>query len=604
MPSYTLEIQAFGYYGNDMPVMEIWSEGSLDSFYSISSFGTTISLTLTYGGSLPASLEFRFDDLSSESNRQIEIRSVLINDRHVNDGNILAVSLLSKSDNTTVDTSMGSFLFDSSEPDSSIFTPVTLTLTSGNDSLRRFDGGDYILDGLDGRDVIYLGSGADKVNGNDGKDIIRSGGGNDLLYGEDDDDRLYGQGGDDLIYGGNGDDFAFGNDGDDEIHGGAGNDRLVGHDGDDVITGGDGHDKIGGYNGADYLFGDAGDDQIIAGAGDDTVDGGAGNDIIYGGAGDDIINGGDGEDVIVGGEGKERLYGDDQNDIIYSGSTEMLSSLISYVLSNNVGVSFNSQTNSFYQYIGVGGTWSNADTAASAATLVGLSGVNGHLVTITSQTENAYILSLTGANRIWLSASDAATEGEWIWTSGPEAGQKFWTGGVLGSIHNSLYSNWQVNDPSAFNSLWDYAEQLSTGLWWSNSPLPITPGYVIEWEATSLLDDVDKTILNGGLGADTLYGSEGVDVFVIDNLEAIDTIYQFNPLERDYIDIRNILSYDSLLDDLTDFVQLTEAAGDTTISVDSDGSDNGSSFIDVAVLEGVTGLDINVLISGDNLLVS
>ena len=289
MPSYTLEIEALGLYMGDIPTLEIWSESFLNSSHSISSAGSFLSLTISYSGALPSSLEFRFDDLSSEAGRRIEIQSVRINDRYVNVQNFISTDSLEKEDETVVDTVLGGFLFDDSDPDSSVFTPVTLTLTSGDDVLRRYDGTDYILDGLSGRDVIYLGAGNDKVTGNAGNDILRGGAGHDLLYGEDDNDRLYGQDGDDMLYGGDGNDILYGNAGDDQLFGGNGNDRLVGHEGANTMVGGLGDDKLISGNGIDFLFGDGGADQIIAGGGNDTIDGGSGNDIIYGGAGDNLI---------------------------------------------------------------------------------------------------------------------------------------------------------------------------------------------------------------------------------------------------------------------------------------------------------------------------
>ena len=118
------------------------------------------------------------------------------------------------------------------------------------------------------------------------------------------------------------------------------------------------------------------------------------------------------------------------------------------------------------------------------------------------------------------------------------------------------------------------------------------------------MNAVDKSILNGGDGLDSLYGDDGIDIFVFDNLNDVDIVYNFDAAGRDQLDISNILSgYDFLTDDLTDFVQLTQSGGHTTLAVDSDGNANGSNYVDVAVLDSVTGLDLRVLIAGDNLLV-
>ena len=668
MPSYVLEIEAFGVYASDVPSLEIWADGVLDSTHSVMMSGTTILLTINYSGALPSSLEFLFDDASSESGRAIEIQSVKINNRYVNTGNYLSSDSLVKNASATVDVTNSSFLFNSSEPDSSEFTPVTLVLTLGNDTLRRFDGGDYILDGLAGRESIYLGSGNDKVNGNDGNDLLRGGGGIDLLYGEDGDDRLYGEGGND------------------EMYGNSGHDRINGHAGNDVITGGEGNDKIGGGTGTDYLFGDEGDDQIVGADGDDTIDGGDDNDLIYGGSGNDVLDGGNGDDIVAGnighdiikgnsgndvllgqagndvingGEGVDSLHGEDGNDTIdgglgrdvayggagddiiygghvdrdtlygedgndtlyagdsdrdflfggdgtdtlYSGSSATIDSLVTDILNDNAGVSYSADTNSFYKYVSTSADWTSANTAANSATLVGLSGVNGHLATITSAAENTFVGTVVGANDAWIGANDAGTEGEWGWTSGPESGQQF--SNALGLSVNGMYANWALLEPVDISGIEDYAVRRANGEWAANEDTLLNSGYVIEWDADSLLNDVEKTTLNGENDSDTLYGSDGIEMFIFDNTTGVDTVHDFDAAGRDWLDISDIITgYDPLADDLNDFVALTESAGNTTVSVDSDGAANGSNYTDIAVLNGVTGLDLYQMVHADNLVIS
>lgn len=649
MPTYTLEIEAFGIYTNDVPTLEIWADGVLDSSHTISSSGSAISLVISYSGALPSSLEFRFNDSSSETGRNIDLHSVKINDSHVNVGNYLSSDSLSQGGSSTVDIAESHFLFDDSEPDLSEFSPTTVTLTSANDIFKDLNSGiNHVIDGLAGRDVITLGSGNDKVYGNDGVDIVRTGAGSDLLYGGADDDRLYGDDGDDILYGGEGKDRLEGNNGDDELYGGEGNDQLYGKDDDDLLVGGNGNDTLNGGIGNDHIFGNAGTDFIIGGDGDDTVDGGSGNDTIdtgegndiidggdnndtvYADEGDDVINGGGGNDVLYGGadddeiwggEGRDTLHGDDGNDVLhggggsrnfmygdagadalYSSSSDTIDAAVADILSNNAGVVYSADTNSFYQYVSTGSTWSAANSAANSSTLTGLSGVNGHLATITSAVENTYIGTVVGSNDAWFGANDTTTEGVWSWGNGPESGQQF--SNFLGLSVNSMYENWAFLEPVDITGLEDYAIRRANGDWAAVEDTVTAPGYVIEWEATSLLDDVDKTTLNGGTEADNLYGSDGIDMFIFDNTTGVDTVHNFDAAGRDWLDISAIITgYDPLTDDLTDFIQLTEAAGDTTIAVDSDGAANGSSYTDVVVLDGTTGVDLNQLVAGDNLII-
>ncbi len=323
MPTYTLDLELLGTYLTDMPGFQIWANGSqLGSTYLISSSGSSISTSFTYGGALPSSLEFRFDDASGETPRTIEIQSVKINDRYVNTGNYLSSNSLVNGGNSTVDIAGGADIFDQNyEPPSSEFTiGATKTFTASFDFYRKISGAtDEVFDMLAGNDYAHTAAGDDKISGGAGNDFIRAGAGNDLLFGGADDDRLLGQDGNDEIYGGTGNDRLFGNDGDDELHGGAGNDKVNGHVGDDLMTGGDGNDLLNGGSGADIIYGDDGVDTLVGAAGADTLDGGAGNDVIYGGAGADQINGGDDDDILIGNGDDDIISGDAGNDQIVGG---------------------------------------------------------------------------------------------------------------------------------------------------------------------------------------------------------------------------------------------------------------------------------------------
>jgi len=319
MPNYLLELELLGDYLTDMPGFEIWADGALNSSYSISSAGTSISVNINYGGALPSSLQFRFNDALPETGRTINIQSVKINSYVVNQGNFLSASLLSNGGNSNVAVNNSSaLLFDESDPALSEFTiGATQTLTAGIDNVRAYNStSDHTFDMLDGNDYAHLGSGNDKINGGLGNDILRGEAGNDLLFGAAGNDRLFGDEGNDDLYGGNGNDSIQGGIGDDKIIGGDGNDRLNGQADDDIILGGNGDDKVIGGSGEDYLYGGDGDDQIVGGADNDTIDGGSGNDLGYGGLGDDFIDGGDGDDILVGHWGDDVINGGGDDDII------------------------------------------------------------------------------------------------------------------------------------------------------------------------------------------------------------------------------------------------------------------------------------------------
>lgn len=119
--------------------------------------------------------------------------------------------------------------------------------------------------------------------------LMRGTAADNVLHGTWRNDRAFGLDGDDLIYMGSGQDTAFGGDGDDTIWGEDGNDWLYGQDGNDFLKGGGGNDVL---NGGD------GNDRIKAGLGDDTIAGGGGHDLIESDAGADVISGGSGFDTV------------------------------------------------------------------------------------------------------------------------------------------------------------------------------------------------------------------------------------------------------------------------------------------------------------------
>ncbi len=125
---------------------------------------------------------------------------------------------------------------------------------------------------------------------------------------------------------------------------------------------------------------------------------------------------------------------------------------------NQTGKFFNPDNGHYYEFVSSSGiTWDQAKTDAEARTLYGL---NGYLVTITSDSENTLITSMAGGNG-WIGASDAQSEGIWKWVTGPELGSQFWTGDTnagtnstsnYGSSYNGQYSNWASSEPNNSDS--------------------------------------------------------------------------------------------------------------------------------------------------------
>lgn len=112
--------------------------------------------------------------------------------------------------------------------------------------------------------------------------------------------------------------------------------------------------------------------------------------------------------------------------------------------STTVGTAnFLPSTGHYYEYVSnLGITWTSANTAANSRTYFGL---QGYLATLTSQAEADF--SGSQASGVgWIGGSDAATEGVWLWVTGPEAGTNFWNGTAGGSSPNFAF--WNTGEPN------------------------------------------------------------------------------------------------------------------------------------------------------------
>jgi hypothetical protein len=100
-------------------------------------------------------------------------------------------------------------------------------------------------------------------------------------------------------------------------------------------------------------------------------------------------------------------------------------------------------TGHYYEYVAnLGITWTSANAAANSSTYFGL---QGYLATLTSQ-EEADFSGSQASGVGWIGGSDAATEGVWLWVTGPEAGTNFWNGTAGGSTPNFAF--WNTGEPN------------------------------------------------------------------------------------------------------------------------------------------------------------
>lgn len=131
----------------------------------------------------------------------------------------------------------------------------------------------------------------------------------------------------------------------------------------------------------------------------------------------------------------------------------------------------------FYRFVAAPGISQSA--AAAAAASFTFDGLTGYLATITSASEQAAVYAVIGNRSAWVDGNDTAVEGVWRWSSGPEAGQQYASGGagVSGS-----YVNWAGGQPDNANNEDCMHFYVHWPNLWNDVPCswPSNDGYVVE----------------------------------------------------------------------------------------------------------------------------
>ena len=165
-----------------------------------------------------------------------------------------------------------------------------------------------------------------------------------------------------------------------------------------------------------------------------------------------------------------------------------------------------------YEFIPGAFSFDQANTAAQG---LAFNGVNGHLVTITSAAENAFVSSLiaTIEHSVWIGATDRDVEGAWRWVTG----EQFWQGGSAGTPGPTVfYANWGLGQPDDFGSGQDVATIFGgsvanpalVGFWddggsgtGAGGSIFQRDGYIVEFDAAAVPEPATLFLLTGGLGA-------------------------------------------------------------------------------------------------------
>lgn len=149
----------------------------------------------------------------------------------------------------------------------------------------------------------------------------------------------------------------------------------------------------------------------------------------------------------------------------------------------------------YYELILATLDWDEARDAAAASSFRGSA---GYLATVTSAEEQQFLSTFVNpdATDAWLGGSDAASEGDWLWVTGPEAGDPI------------AYTNWQSSPPQPDNccdgEFGVFSENYLMG-WWDEfgtlpgadtwNDLPINPadliadytsGYIVEYSVNPI----------------------------------------------------------------------------------------------------------------------
>lgn len=154
------------------------------------------------------------------------------------------------------------------------------------------------------------------------------------------------------------------------------------------------------------------------------------------------------------------------------------------------GEIYNPTNGHLYEFVSNTLDWNDANAEAQTRTK---NGAQGYLATITSADENEFVASrLNGAG--WMGASDAATEGDWKWVGGPEAGTSFWSGldaNSGGSPVSGRYSSWGDGEPNNAGDE-DCTQYLSGSGFWNDLPCAGTTleAYAVEYGAPGDLPNV------------------------------------------------------------------------------------------------------------------
>jgi hypothetical protein len=175
-------------------------------------------------------------------------------------------------------------------------------------------------------------------------------------------------------------------------------------------------------------------------------------------------------------------------------------------------------------------SWDDASTLATGRTM---NGATGYLATVTTQAENDYLVERLQGDG-WFGASDAGSENDWQWVTGPEAGTSFWAGLSDGTPVSARFSNWAGGEPNDYDMGVpgeDCAQFYSNGSGWNDLPCgdALLNYYVVEYGAPGDMptapEDITFTVNVSSPSADVVPIASCLDLINVENNPELDNRY-------------------------------------------------------------------------------
>lgn len=363
--------------------------------------------------------------------------------------------------------------------------------------------------------------------------------GADTLTGTSGNDTINALGGNDTINGGSGNDTINAGDGDDTIALSAGVDTIEGGNGADTLTlTGDLTANSISYNISTQVFSVRNEGytstftniekiavsgttySIVKPASTTTtiLTGTSGSDFLFGGSGRDALNGGAGADVMQGGSGDDIYYVDNTSDQIIEGAEGGIDEVQSSV---NFTLAANLETLSLTGTANINGTGNDLDNY-----IYGNDGNNildgkaGHNYLIGRKGNDTFVISGPGENEIdagegvdTLKFALASQLQDWRFYFGGDVEVSFSCETTQGAMQAWVANNGtleMVSFTSSTGANTSYALVLGKG----NKDVSLVGSSKVDL----LIADNGRDTLNGGSGADVMFGGGSDDTYMVDNV--------------------------------------------------------------------------------------